>query len=207
MHLAPFLSLSVVSLAASLLAGCAQPPLERDTAPPSGPTARLLMRSALQPGDHYGVFLADSANDCQGMRKAATGSQQQGDPAAIAISAEGVRTLEVFLTKRDRSTCRVRLSFTPKAGRSYLVSTQHTADACSALVYDATDVEAIRLEPSLLRRDDPANLCLPLAQSRSLALLATQPDGSMRPTASAMAPRRSTRVVDDDLKALIGGRP
>ena len=198
-------SASPLLLAALLLGACAQPPLARYQAPPSGPTAKLLMRSTLQAGDSYGIFLADSANDCQGMRMAAAGSQKSGDPAAVAISALGVRTVEVYLSKADRSTCRARWSFYPTPGRSYLVSTKHTPEGCSAMIFDATDGDAMKIEPSLLRRDVPGNLCVPLAQSKSIAQLASQlAAGKPAPARASGAAQLPANVVDDDLKSLIG---
>ena len=185
------------------LAACAQPPLAKYEAPPSGPTAKLAIRSTLQPGERYGIYLADSANDCQGMRLAASGSKQGGDPAPVTISAVGVRTVEVFLSLADRSTCRARWSFYPAPGRSYLVTTKNGPEGCAAMIFDATEGDAMRIEPSLLRRDVPGNLCMPLAQSKSIGQLVAQPATGKNTPPKAGAAQLPSRVVDDDLKGLI----
>jgi hypothetical protein len=184
--------------AALLLAACAQP-VAKYQAPTAGPTARLLMRGAMQPGDRYGIFLADSADDCKGMRIAAAGGAGV-DPAAIKISAQGLRTVDMFVSKADRTSCRVRWSFTPQAGRSYLVQARSTPGGCSALILDATDVDAMKLETSLIRRDVPGNVCVPLAQSKTIAQLGAATAGGS--TAQTRAPQSPSGVAEDDLKAL-----
>ena len=186
---------------ALLLAACAQP-IAKYQAPPGGPTARLLMRSVLEPGDRYGVFLIDSADDCKGMRIAAAG-RQGADPAAIKVSAQGLRTVDIYVSKADRTACRVRWSFAPKEGRSYLIATRSTPGGCSAMILDATDVDAMKPESTLLRRDVPGNVCVPLANSKSIAQL-TGAGSTGSSTAQVRVPQSPTGVSEDDLKALTG---
>lgn len=185
-----------------MLTACAQQPITRYQTPQGVPTARLLMRGALEPGDRYGVFLIDSADDCKGMHIAATGSAGV-DPTAIKISAQGMRTVDVFMTKANKTSCRVRWSFSPVAGRSYLVSTQSTPTGCVAMIYDATDVDAMKPEPSLLRRNVGSNVCVPLANSKSIAqMVGASKAGAEASTSNAA--RSPTGFADDDLKALTG---
>jgi hypothetical protein len=186
-----------------LLTACAQQPIRKYVPPQSGPTARLLMRSTLEAGERYGVFLMESDNDCKDMRIVAAGAPQR-DPAAVAISASGVRTLDIYVRKSDRDACRVRWSFYPKPGRQYLVSTKSTPTGCSAMIYDATDVDAMKPEATLLRRDVPGNVCVPLASSKTLAQLAGQRDQGSSSAAAPRAAQLPSGVSDDDLKALTG---
>lgn len=184
-----------------MLSGCAQP-ITKYQVPQGEPTARLLMRSALEPGDRYGVFLIDSADDCKGSHIAAAGAQGV-DPAAIKISAVGMRTVDVLVSKANRTSCRVRWSFTPTAGRSYLVTARSLPDGCSAMILDATDVDAMKPEPSLLRRNVAGNVCVPLAKSKTIAqMTAGRATGSSAATSSAA--QSPTGFADDDLKALTG---
>jgi hypothetical protein len=186
-------------IALLLLSACAQPITKYQT-PQGVPTARLLMRGTLEPGDRYGIFLFDSADDCKGMHIAAVGTPG-ADPAAIKVSAQGMRTVDVYVSKANHTSCRVRWSFTPTAGRSYLVSAQSTATGCSAMIFDATDVDAMKPEASLLRRDVPGNACVALANSRSISQMTANRDrGSVAgPSTAAKSP---TGIAEDDLKAL-----
>lgn len=186
-----------LALALLLLSACAQP-ITKYQVPQGVPTARLLMRGALEPGDRYGVFLIDSADDCKGTHIAASGARGV-DPAAIKISAQGMRTVDVFVSKANRTNCRVRWSFTPTAGRSYLVTARSTPDGCAAMIFDATDVDAMKPEPSLLRRNVAGNACVPLANSKSIAQLTGNRDPGAAAASAAQSP---TGFSDDDLKAL-----
>jgi hypothetical protein len=193
-----------------LLAACATPkqPIPKYVAPQSGPTARLLMRGTMEPGDRYGVFLFDDSAECKGMHIAGAGGPQL-DPAGVVISASGIRTVDVFISKADKTMCRVRWSFTPKPGGSYVVTPRSTPGGCSALVLDASNVDAMKPEATLLRRDAPGNACVPLASAKSLAQLVAQNSAkgtaAARPpagAASAAAQLPGSAVTDDDLKAL-----
>ncbi|HKX44641.1 MAG TPA: hypothetical protein VJO99_26015 [Burkholderiaceae bacterium] len=192
-----------------LLAACAAPhqPIPKYVAPQTGPTARLLMRGTMDPGDRYGVFLFDNASDCKGMRIAAAGGPQR-DPAAVTIPASGISTVDIFVSKADKTYCRVRWSFSPRPGGSYVVTPRSTPGGCTGLILDASDVDKMKPEATLLRRDAPGNACVPLASSKSLAQLVAQ--GGANGTAAARPPAAAasgaqlpgSSVTDDDLKAL-----
>src|SRR5436190_9240743 len=55
-------------VAALVLGACAAPPkpLGRYMAPTSGPTAKLVMRGSVPPGDLYGIFVFDDSEKCSG---------------------------------------------------------------------------------------------------------------------------------------------
>ena len=55
-------------------------------------------------------------------------------------------TLDVVVTKPNQAFCRVRWSFTPRAGRSYLVAARGEPGGCSVSLLDATDPDDIRTE-------------------------------------------------------------
>ena len=204
------ISAAAAAAALVVLAGCAQrpAPIPNYVPPASGAgTARLLMRGALEPGDRYGVFLMENANECKDSRMVGVGVPGR-DPAAVAISAAGVRTVDIFMTKANNTFCRVRWSFYPRAGRQYLVTAKSTPGGCNAIVLDATDVDAMKPEATLLRRDAPGMACVPLANSKTIAQLAAQAGSGVAEqranTPEKRAAQLPTGVSDDDLKALTG---
>lgn len=193
-----------------VLAGCATrpAPIPKYVPPPAGAsTAKLLMRGTVETGDRYGVFLMENTAECKEARLVGVGVPGR-DPAGVAITAGGVHTVDMFMTKANNSFCRVRWSFTPRAGRQYLVTAKSTPGGCSAMVLDATDVDAMKPEATLLRRDAPGNACLPLASSKTLAQLAAQAGSGTTQQRTAAdskgAAQLPSGVSDDDLKALTG---
>lgn len=81
-----------LSLLPLVLAGCAGQPV-----------------APYVPGDAYGVYLFAVAVDCTQMQRVAYGPPGK-DPVATRIPAERLTTLEVLVTKADRSACRMRWS-------------------------------------------------------------------------------------------------
>jgi hypothetical protein len=209
---APLRPLTCGGVVAALLGGCAAPPTTAPAAPPSipslpaysapaaGPTARLVMRGTLSAGRAYGVTVYDDAERCTGLRTIGTGSAGK-HPDSTLLEAGRPTTLEFVLVKPGQGACPVRWTFTPQAGRTYLLSGSETAQGCAAGVLDMTDPERIRPEPGARRRNPQGSTarCVPLAQS-PLAQVAQAgaggDDAVLRPNATA-----------DDLKGLIeGGR-
>lgn len=164
-RLLPSTRLVALGLAA-LLAGCAHP-IAKYVPDASVPSAQLVMRGKLQPGETYGVYLFREPLSCTGVQQVGVGLVNV-DPATTTIAA-GLTTAEVFLTKPNRAVCRVRWSFEPVAGRKYLVAAASTPTGCSARILDATDPHKIVPEPSLRRRDAAGRTCVPLAQTTTLA--------------------------------------
>ena len=93
------------------------------------------------------------------------------DPASTTIVADKFTTLD-FMMFTGTSSCRVRWSFTPAAGRSYLVSggvvTGVSGAHCAARVLDATDPDDIVIAGTAVRRDLSGSACLPSAQAYAL---------------------------------------
>lgn len=191
------------------LSGCAQPPVIPYSAATSGPTSRLLMRGTLDPGDAYGVFLLGGVQDCTLPQRVGTGTAD-ANPAATTIAANRLSTLDVVVSKSDQSFCRVRWSFSPRAGRSYLVAARGEPGGCSVSLLDATDPDNIHTEMSARRRDAPGNACLPLAAARTVGELTARNQGPVTSTDRPMPASRSggsevmpSAVTEDDLKGLI----
>lgn len=194
------------------LASCAQlrpqgqAPVPYYVAPAAGtPTARLLMRATLLPGETYGVYVFGGAQDCTQLQRVGYGTVTQ-NPDATTLASDRLDTLELVIFKPNHFICRTRLSFLPKTGRSYVLTSTSLADGCRSSVLDATNPDAIRPEPSTRHRSQPGNLCAPLAQSPLLSSLPRS--GSSDSAPERNAPSSGTRppgaVTDDDLKGLTG---
>jgi len=162
-------SLAAVALALGA-AGCATrtAPLPKYAAPAGSPTAKLVMRGTLRSGDLYGVYLLDDAQACKGPRVAGAGTVGR-DPVSIQIAADQLTTLD-FMLFTGKDVCRVRWSFTPTAGRTYLMAggtvTGVPGALCMARVLDATDPDKIKPAADAVRRNLPGNTCLAVAEAR-----------------------------------------
>ena len=192
------------------LSACAQQPVVHYSAATSGPTSRLLMRGTLDPGEAYGVYLLGGVQDCSLPQRVGTGTAD-ANPAATTIAANRLSTLDVVVTKSNQSFCRVRWSFSPRAGRSYLVAARGEPGGCSVSLLDATDPDDIRTELSARRRDAPGNACVPLAAARTVGELVARNQGPATGTDRPMPASRNggsevmpSAVTEDDLKGLIG---
>lgn len=193
------------ALAAALVAiasGCATPPqpLTRYLAPTSGPTAKVVMRGTLVGNDIYGVSVFDDAERCQGARIVGAGRTGR-DAASSAFVAGKLATID-FVMFAGTSSCRVRWSFTPAAGRTYLLAgkvvTGVPGAACAARVLDATDPDKIVPVADAVRRDQAGSACLAMQQARALNAART---GGARDDTDAAVLRPG--AGDEDLKGLI----
>ena len=188
--------LALLGACANLPSGAPAAPTPRYAPPTSGPTARLIMRTQIEgTGVAYAVnVLADS--DACGQRQI-IGGGRTGPPAVPTgnLAAARLTTVAFATATADKRVCAVRWSFLPAAGKSYLLQSSFDGNRCTSMVLDATNPDAIRPEPSALRRNPtPDKTCVPLGQARALP---TQTTGSGDAT---LSPGANT----DDLKGLIG---
>ena len=187
---------------AALLAGCATPvaPLQKYAAPSTGPTAKIVMRGTLAGSDFYGVYVFDQAESCQGSRLVGAGRTGRDAPASTVV-ANQLTTVDFMMFSGKDSSCRVRWSFTPIAGRTYLVSggvvTGVPGASCAARIHDATDPDAIRPVADALRRDQGGAMCMPTAQA--LARRGTNPATQAASDAAVL----TSRAGDAELQGLI----
>ena len=116
-------SIAALLAATALLAACATrvAPLQKYVAPTAGPTAKVVMRGSLAGNDLYGVFVFDEAESCQGSRLLGWGRTARDAPATTIV-ANRLTTVDFVMFSGTTSSCRVRWSFTPAAGKTYLVS-------------------------------------------------------------------------------------
>jgi hypothetical protein len=183
------------------LAACAAPtrPIPRYVAPSAGPTAKLVMRGTVPEGDLFGVFVYDDSEKCAGSRLAGNGTSAR-NPVTTTLAASQVTTIEFYLLKPNRMACRVRWSFTPIAGKTYLLRGSALGpDACLARVMDMSDPERVKGEATALRRNPGTSVCLPLAQSKTAGL--AEADAGQSATPEAVL-RQGAGA--EDLKGLIG---
>lgn len=158
--------------AALLLAACVtQPakPVGNYVPPSAGSTARFVMRGSVPAGDRYGVFVLDDAEHCGGHRLVGSGDVKR-NPVTTTLAANQIQTVEFRLLKPNRQFCAIRWSFTPVAGKTYLLRGSGQVSSCAALVMDMTDPEQIKPEPTALRRNPGTSACLPISQSKGLSV-------------------------------------
>jgi hypothetical protein len=189
----------LLAVAALALAGCAtapSKPIAKYVAPSAGPTAKLVMRGKVPAGDIYGVYVYDDAEKCLGGRIVGSGDSARNPPTS-ALAADRIATVEFLLVKPNRQVCSIQWSFTPAAGKTYLLNGVSVATACAARVMDMSDPDQIKPEPTALRRNGGGRQCMPLAQSRAASMAGADgtksDDAVLRPSANA-----------EDLKGLIG---
>ena len=163
-------ALARVIACAALLAGCAAPKasIPAYVSPSSGPTARFLVRGSVPAGDRYGVFVLQKSETCAGPLLVGTGDAQR-HPDASALAANSVQTVEFRLVSADKKTCAIRWTFTPIAGKTYLLRGTGQQTSCGALIMDMTDADHMKPEPTALRRNPGTSACLPISQSKSIA--------------------------------------
>lgn len=157
---------------ALLLAACVAPPSKpvvKYVAPAAGPTARFVMRANLPAGDLYGVYVLEDGERCADRRLVGTGDAKQ-NPVTTTLAASRLQTVEFLLVKPSKQVCAIRWSFTPVAGKTYLLRGTGQSAGCLAAVMDMSDPEKIKIEPTALRRNPGASTCLPLAQSKAITV-------------------------------------
>ena len=169
---------------ALLLAGCAAAPGVPAAAPaadglgalphylaptPGQPSARLLLRGSVQPGDRFAVLRHQDAVACQGAEVASEGGAQLPAPA-VNIAAGALTTLEFVIARAGAPMTRcMNLSFTPVAGRSYLMQGMLVGDGCNVTLLDASRPDRPAPLPDALLRTAAGQRCMPLAQAAAMA--------------------------------------
>ena len=138
-----------------LLGGCATPPprLANYVAPAGAPTAKLVMRGAVPAGDAFGVLVYDDADNCKGPRLAGAGNSVR-NPATVPLAAGTLTTVDFMHVKANKESCTLRWSFTPVAGKSYLVNGAAVGAGCRAALLDATNPDAMVPAAGSVRRNE-----------------------------------------------------
>ena len=193
---------------ATVLAGCAAPPaptgisaLPRYIAPaPGQPAARLLLRAAVSPTDRFAVVRHEDALLCQRPQVVSEGSAQQPAPA-VQIAAGALTTLDFVVLRPNNQNCGVSLSFTPAAGRSYLVLGLTVGANCDARLMDASQPDRPVQPSDLVRRSEGGQRCVPLAQAKAPGTSAAgnSLQGGQHNGEAVLNPRATTK----DLEGLI----
>lgn len=193
--------LFVCLAAVALVAGCAAPApklVGKYVAPTSGQTAKLVMRGAVPAGEFFTINTFDDSEKCEGYRVIAAGNSTR-TPPSTTVAANVVTTVEFRVDKpAKRQVCATRFTFTPVAGKTYLVRGGSTVAGCAGLVYDMTNPESIKPEPTALRRNPAGLACLPIAQSKASSVAATESSEN----ASDAVLRQGAGT--EDLQGLIG---
>jgi len=189
--------LTLVATLSGLLGACATPPpkLANYVAPAGAPTAKLVMRGVVPVGDAFGVLVYDDAENCKGPRLAGAGNINR-NPTTVPLAAGTLTTVDFMHVRANRESCTLRWSFTPVAGRSYLINGMGAGTGCRASLLDATNPDAMAPAAGSVRRNEKGNACVPIAQARSTT---TTAQGGQDQGAAVLRPGANT----DDLRDLI----
>ena len=160
----------------ALLGGCAAPPAPGPGSAPaaaaapaaSGPSARLLLRGAVPADDRFAIFQLGDALACKDPRMLVAGTPQKTpDPATLAAGA--LTTLDFVILRGGKPGCFVRWSFTPQAGKTYLMQGLVVGGGCAARLFDASAPDRPLPLADAVLRNTGGQACLPLAQARANA--------------------------------------
>ena len=161
------------------LAGCGTPPPARPpgsgiglgaispaSISPFGPSARLLLRGAVQGDDRYAVVQLSDSQTCQGPRVLTGGNAKKAaDPASI--EAGKLTTLDFAVLQGNTAKCVVRWSFTPQAGKSYLVQGIAMGAGCTARLMDVSIPDRPVPPSDAVMRNAPGQPCIALDKARA----------------------------------------
>jgi hypothetical protein len=131
----------------------------------------LLLRSEVPAGDRYAVLIMADALNCQGPKLLSAGQAQQ-PPAPVSLPAGQLATLDYVIFRGEKPSCAVRWSFTPVAGKNYLINGLPVGATCTARLLDATVPDRMAPPPDLVLRSGQGQACMPLAQARAAAAAA-----------------------------------
>src|SRR5438093_13570388 len=157
------------------------------------------MRGAVPAGDVYSVYYYADSEKCTGLRSVGAGNSTR-NPLTTTLAANQITTVEFFVVKSANNYCSVRYTFTPLAGKTYLLSGASVEKGCAARVMDMSDPEHIKPELGALRRNPTGLACLPLSQSRAASVAGHD----AAPVSGEAVLRQGAGT--DDLQGLIGQR-
>lgn len=195
-------------LTAALLSGCAatsgtptagHPPGASPPAAASSPSARLLLRGSVPAEDRFAVVKLADALACKGPSLLIAGTPQKA-PEPATLPAGVLTTLDFVVLRAGKPSCGVRWSFTPVAGKTYLMQGLVVGSGCSARLFDASVPDRPVLPPDAALRSHPGQACLPLEQARAATRAASSLiQGGQHGGEAVLNPRATTQ----DLQWLI----
>jgi hypothetical protein len=207
-------------LAAALAAGCAQAPTQPPTLlaqPAAGqPHARLLVRATLPANHRWVVVVMGDNTACSGpqlvtrgpnaLAATAPASPSAAPPTASPTTAARLPvgqllTMDFAVVTPAAGTgkaCINRWSFTPEAGKTYLVQGLVAGAQCPARLLDASVADQPRVPADLVSRILPGQNCVALDKSPKVPPLSLIQGGQHNGDA-VLRPDATTR----DLEGLI----
>jgi len=178
------------------LAGAARPA----SAPVvTGPSARLLLRAAVPADDKFALFQLGDATACKSPRLLVGGSPQQAAEPAV-LAAGQLATVDFVLIRGGKPGLCTRWSFTPQAGRTYLMQGAAVGAGCLARLVDVTQPDRAQTPADAVMRNATNQPCVPLEQARAAAAGAHSPiQGGQQDGEAVLMPLATPR----DLEGLI----
>ncbi len=128
------------------------------------PAAKLLLRASA-PANHGALLVQlEDSEMCLSPKLLVRGMAGQ-EALTTRIHAGRLTTLDFVLERPGQSPCFVRWSFTPEAGKSYLVQGLVVGAGCTARLLDTSRADRPLAPADLLLRSSQSQRCLPLASS------------------------------------------
>lgn len=196
----------VLALLAWGLSACVQaPPSPGPAARPAsapgvtGPSARLLLRAAVPADDRFALFQLADAGACKNPRLLVGGSPQQAAEPAL-LAAGQLATVDFVLVRAGKPGLCTRWSFTPQAGRTYLMQGAAVGAGCLARLVDVTQPDRAQAPADAVVRNVANQPCLPMEQARAAAAGSQSPiQGGQQDGEAVLMPNATAR----DLEGLI----
>lgn len=142
------------------------PPIASPAAAATGPSARLLLRGSVPAQDRFAILKLADPLACKGPSLLIAGSPQKA-PEPATLPAGVLTTLDFVILRAGKPSCGVRWSFTPVAGKTYLMQGLVVGSGCSARLFDASVPDRPVLPADAALRSQPGQACLPLEQARA----------------------------------------
>ena len=161
----------------------------------TGPSARLLLRAAVPVDDKFALFQLGDATACKNPRLLVGGSPQQAAEPAV-LAAGQLATVDFVLIRGGKPGLCTRWSFTPQAGRTYLMQGAAVGAGCLARLVDVTQPDRAQAPADAVMRNGTNQPCVPLEQARAAAAGAHSPiQGGQQDGEAVLMPNATAREL------------
>ncbi len=140
-------------------------PASASPAPATGPRARLLLRGSVPNEDRYALVELADTPQCRDPHLLSSGDARQA-PSPTSLAAGRLTTLDFLVLRAGKPQCGVRWSFTPEAGKTYLMQGLLVGSGCTAQLLDVTTSDRPQPAKGAVLRSGPGQPCVPLDQAR-----------------------------------------
>lgn len=165
----------------------------------SGPSARLLLRAAVPADDKFALFQLGDPIACKTPRLLVGGTPQQAAEPAL-LAAGQLATVDFVLIRGGKPGLCTRWTFTPQAGRTYLLQGAAVGAGCLARLVDVTEPDRAQAPADAVMRNATNQPCVPMDKARAAAAGARSPiQGGQQDGEAVLMPQANAH----DLEGLI----